>query len=60
MTEKIIRTTGFCGMLIIDTVVAVSILAPLSIVEIVTNRDLGSCSIAKQLSDITIQIGTLD
>ena len=58
--ETTVRSIGFVGMIIIDIVVGVAILLPVSAIEIVTDTELGTYNAAEKLYKITIQIGTGD
>jgi NAD/NADP transhydrogenase alpha subunit len=56
--EKCLRIIGFSGLVIIDTVVFIGIMFPVSMVEMAVNRELGSYNATKAMWDFTIQVGT--
>ncbi len=58
--EKYLRTTAFFGMIIIDSVITVGILLPVSIVELAIDKELGTYEAMKQMCDFTVKIGTGD
>lgn len=55
-----IQIAAFCGMVLIDVVVFTGILLPLSVVEIITKKELGTYYVAKNMGNFTIKLGTND
>jgi len=45
---------------VIDVVVFTGILLPLSVVEIITKKELGTYYVAKNMGNFTIKLGTND
>lgn len=58
--EVFLRSCAFTGMVIVDVVVAVGYLFPVSLVELATNTNLGTYDTAKQMHEFTVQVGTGD
>lgn len=56
--EKCVRTIAFIGILIIDVVIVIGILLPISIVELTTNKELGTYNTIEKMYNFTIKIGT--
>ncbi len=54
------RSVAFGGMIVVETIVAVVFLFPVSLVELTTNTELGTYEAIKQMHDFTVQIGTCD
>lgn len=44
--------------MIADTIIVITILGPISIVELVIQKDLGTYDAIKQMYDFAVQVGT--
>ncbi len=55
-----VRGTAFTGMLVVDAIVVVGYLFPVSLIELSTNTNLGTYDTMKQLYNFTVEVGTCE